>query len=159
MMLMLEINADTECVSSIRLPKGYEYTITVKNSSGEDVRENVTVSSQEEVDLSGSRGTAHFALKWARDAKHQASLQVVEEFKKLKLEWLEEDNKFGPLVGFDCRGLEPISWQPQDGFIVKAASGTVFEDVDLSDDWSEYDEKAKELVSISDLKWRFTVRK
>lgn len=47
----------------------------------------------------------------------------------------------------------------QDGFIVKASSGTVFEDVDLSDDWSEYDEKAKELVSISDLKWKFTVRK
>lgn len=42
---------------------------------------------------------------------------------------------------------------------MKASSGTVFEDVDLSDDWSEYDEKAKELVSISDLKWRFTVRK
>jgi hypothetical protein len=35
------------------------------------------VSSREEVDLAGSRGTAHFALKWARDAKHQASLQVI----------------------------------------------------------------------------------
>lgn len=156
---MLEVDAETEFVSSIRLPKGYEYTITVKNSAGEDVRENVTVSSREEVDLTGSRGTAHFALKWARDAKHQASLQVVEEIKKLKLEWSSEDNQFGPLVGFDCRGLEPISWQPQDGFIVTASNGAVFEDVDLSDDWSEYEEKAKQVISISDLKWRFSVRK
>jgi hypothetical protein len=47
----------------------------------------------------------------------------------------------------------------QDGFIVTASNGTVFEDVDLSDDWSEYEEKAKEVISISDLKWRFSVRK
>ncbi len=40
-----------------------------------------------------------------------------------------------------------------------AASGAKFEDVDLSEDWSEYDEKASELVSVTDLKWRFTVRK
>ena len=48
----------------------------MKNSAGEDVRENVTVSSREEVELSGSRGTAHFAMKWARDARQQANLQA-----------------------------------------------------------------------------------
>lgn len=48
----------------------------VKNPAGEDVREGVTVSSCEDVELSGSRGTAHFAMKWARDARQQANLQA-----------------------------------------------------------------------------------
>ena len=47
----------------------------------------------------------------------------------------------------------------QDGFIVEAASGHRFEDVDLSDDWADFDEKAGESVSIMGLEWRFTVRR
>lgn len=61
--------------------------VQVKNPAGEDTREGVTVSSREEVELSGSRGTAHFALKWARDARQQANLQVVEDIKGVTLEW------------------------------------------------------------------------
>ena len=45
------------------------------------------MSSREEVELSGSRGTAHFAMKWARDARQQANLQVVEDIKGVTLEW------------------------------------------------------------------------
>lgn len=59
----------------------------VKNSSGEDTRENVTVSSTEEVDLAGSRGTAHFAIKWVRDARSQANLNVVEDIKGVALQY------------------------------------------------------------------------
>ncbi len=59
----------------------------VKNSSGEDTRENVTVSSTEDVDLAGSRGTAHFAMKWARDARNQANLNVIEDIKGTALQY------------------------------------------------------------------------
>lgn len=62
-------------------------TVQVKNPAGEDTREGVTVSSREEVELSGSRGSAHFAMKWARDARQQANLQVVEDIKGVTLEW------------------------------------------------------------------------
>ena len=58
------------------LIQGFCLALRSKNPAGEDVRENVTVSSREEVGLFGSRGSAHFAIKWARDAKQQASLQV-----------------------------------------------------------------------------------
>jgi Eukaryotic protein of unknown function (DUF866) len=49
----------------------------VKNSQGEDVRENVYVTSTEEHELAGSKGTANFVLKWAKDSRHQANLNVV----------------------------------------------------------------------------------
>ena len=48
------------------------------------------VSSADEVELAGSRGTANFALKWARDARQQANLQVVEDIKGLPLRYTGE---------------------------------------------------------------------
>ena len=48
------------------------------------------VSSADEVELAGSRGTANFALKWTRDARQQANLQVVEDIKGLPLRYTGE---------------------------------------------------------------------
>lgn len=47
----------------------------IKNSVGEDVRENVFVSADEEYELTGSRGTAHFTVKWEKDSKKEACTQ------------------------------------------------------------------------------------
>ena len=47
----------------------------VKNSSGEDTREGVYVTSAEEHELAGSKGTANFVIKWVRDARTQANLK------------------------------------------------------------------------------------
>lgn len=55
----------------------------VKNSSGEDTREGVYVTSAEDHELAGSKGTANFVIKWVRDARNQANLNVVEEMKKV----------------------------------------------------------------------------
>ena len=42
-----------------------------------------------------------------------------------------------PIMGFECRNLDPVRWHPRDGFTVTSASGKkVFEDVDLSDEWT-----------------------
>lgn len=47
----------------------------------------------------------------------------------------------------------------QDGFIVETTSGTVFRDVDLSEDWVEYDEKLGESVGIYELEHKFSKHK
>jgi hypothetical protein len=43
----------------------------------------------------------------------------------------------------------------QDGFLVTSRGGAKFSDVDLSEDWSEWDERASESVGVSELaaKW------
>lgn len=46
----------------------------------------------------------------------------------------------------------------QNGFKVTSLGGTVFEDVDLRDDWVEYCDKLKESVSISAMEARFERR-
>lgn len=85
----------------------------VKNSAGEDVREHVVVSPLEEQSISGSRGSAHFGLKWSRDAGKEATLNV-EHIRGVTRALTSDDaGLFVPVVAFECRGLEPIAWHPQ----------------------------------------------
>lgn len=94
----------------------------VKDSTGEDTRKGVQVTSNHQEELPGSRGTAHFVLKWVRDSKHAAHLNVVEVPKELKVKGRAkvagcysalDDGNFVGIVGFDCRGLDVIDWEPQ----------------------------------------------
>ena len=95
--------------------------IQVKDSTGEDTRQGVTVTSSHEKELPGSKGTANFALKWARDSKHVASLNVKEIEKELKFKskekikgcyTAEDDGSFVGIVAFECRGMDVTEWQP-----------------------------------------------
>ena len=47
----------------------------------------------------------------------------------------------------------------QDGFVVEGTGSHTFYDVDLSDDWADFDEKTGNAVSVMDLEWRFSVRR
>lgn len=117
------------------------------------------VSAEEIHELSGSRGTANFALKWVRDARHEASLNV-QQVKGVTRDLTSEDQGFVPIVAFECRGMDPIDWKPDGGFVIKARSGKVFEDVDMSEgEWADYDEKSGESVSVMELQWQFRVHK
>ena len=99
------------------------------------------------------------SLKWVRDAKHEAYLNI-QEIKGVTRQFTSEDKDFVPMVAFECRGLEPIDWRPESGFTVTGISGTKWEDVDLSEkEWTEYDEKSQDSVSIMDLQWEFRVHK
>lgn len=72
--------------------------------------------------------------------------------------YLEDDSgKFKSIVTFDCRGIEPIDFDPREGYIVKAIdNGRTFEEVEIEDgDWTEYDDKNKNSVSISEFKSQF----
>ncbi|KAK7809899.1 hypothetical protein U0070_000285 [Myodes glareolus] len=66
----------------------------------------------------------------------------------------EDNEKFKTIVEFECRGLEPIDFQPQAGFAAKGVeSGTVFSDINLQEkDWTDYDEKAQESVEIFEVR-------
>jgi hypothetical protein len=100
-----------------------------------------------------------FRLKWVRDARHEAYLNI-QEVKGVTRAFTSDDTDFVPLVGFDCRGLDPIDWRPEGGFVITGESGQVWEDVDLSEkEWMEYDEKKGDSVSVMNLQWEFRVHK
>lgn len=68
-----------------------------------------------------------------------------------------DSGTFKTFVLFDCRGIEPVDFDPRTGYIVKCVeNGQAFEDVEIEDgDWVEYDGKNKNSVSISEFKSQF----
>lgn len=50
----------------------------VQESGGAEVRRGVYVTSTEEAELSGSKGTAHFVMKFSKDSKRECSVTVQE---------------------------------------------------------------------------------
>lgn len=92
----------------------------VKESSGAETRENVQVTAAEVHDIPNSRGQANFLLKWSKDARHAAYLNVV-QLKGVTCAYTAADSeaqKWVPLVAFECRGMEPFAWQPQVGLVM-----------------------------------------
>ncbi|KAF4706631.1 hypothetical protein FOZ62_019865 [Perkinsus olseni] len=59
-----------------------------------------------------------------------------------------------PLIAFECRGCEITKWHPERGYTAVSEGGTVFDDVDLSDDWCEYDADNDAAVGVYDLEWK-----
>jgi len=161
-LVLLCVKADLESVESLKLAPGCRFCLDLRESGGAETREKVYVDGSEEHELPGSRGTAHFAMKWSKDSKHMASVNVEKELKGVIQQGVTSDDQgaYVPLVGFECRGIEPIAWHPENEFVVQGVSGQTWEDVDLSEkEWFEYDEKSGESVSVTDLDYEFRVHK
>ena len=50
----------------------------VQESAGAETRKGVYVTAAEQYDLSGSKGTANFVMKWAKDSRHESYINVME---------------------------------------------------------------------------------
>ena len=85
----------------------------MKNSAGENAREGVRVTAAHLEELKDSRGTANFALKWEKDSRKAAYLNVVPVKGYTRTVTAEDDGKWVPLVGFDCRGMDVTGWHPE----------------------------------------------
>ncbi|VDN03387.1 unnamed protein product [Thelazia callipaeda] len=105
-------------------------------------------------EVSGNRGTANLFEKCKLCARMN-SVEIVKD----SLQPYTDIGNFETLVKFDCRGLEPIAFEPRVRWkAVSTKSSLVFEDVDLIDkEWVDYDEKAAEPVEISEMDCRFVL--
>jgi hypothetical protein len=54
------------------------------------------------------------------------------------------------MVTIECRGIDVLQWVLEDGFIAKSSASKETFDVDLSDDFVEYDETGAVPVGISE---------
>ena len=54
----------------------------------------------------------------------------------------------GIVVQLDMRGAEPVELRLDDQWEVEGTSGTVFQGVDISESWYDYDEAAGSAISI-----------
>ncbi|XP_075364904.1 CXXC motif containing zinc binding protein [Mycteria americana] len=104
--------------------------------------------------LKGGRGRATMVQK-CKLCSRENSIDILSQ--TIKPYNAEDSEKFKTIVEFECRGLEPVDFQPQAGFAAEGAeSGTPFNDINLLEkDWNDYDEKTKESVGIYEVTHKF----
>ncbi|XP_069828391.1 CXXC motif containing zinc binding protein-like [Dendropsophus ebraccatus] len=112
------------------------------------------ITSMDSVPLKGGRGSASMVQK-CKLCSRENSIDILTA--SLQPYNAEDNERFKTIVEFECRGLEPVDFQPQAGFAAEGAeTGTPFNDINLQEkDWTDYDEKAKEAVGIYEVTHQF----
>uniref|UniRef100_A0A3Q2FV11 CXXC motif containing zinc binding protein n=1 Tax=Cyprinodon variegatus TaxID=28743 RepID=A0A3Q2FV11_CYPVA len=128
------MGATLENVTNVR-PMGEDFRWFLKlkcGNCGEIPDKWQYVTLMENVPLKGGRGSASMVQKCKLCAREN-SIDILRE---TITPYNAADNEtFKTMVQFECRGLEPVDFQPQD--------------------WTDYDEKAKESVGVYEVTHRF----
>ena len=89
-------------------------------------------------------------MKWPGD-REQSHIKIVPIKKNDGCYRAENSGNFVQILAMECRGLTPVKWHPMCDFSATSSGGFKFDEVDLSDDWAEYDEDNDISVSIMNL--------
>lgn len=146
----IELSAELENVTSFVLEA--PLVLSLRQSGGTEERHGVEVDpTAEEVEVFGSKGTAHICMKWDKKDKFEATLKMV----PATISPVTKSSTWTQVVIFETRGMDVI------GFTPKAATvhgvKQVFPQADISDlrdGFSEYDELAEVPVGITELQCR-----
>ncbi len=165
----LQIKANLENVTELQPENGQDFQWHLKlkcTSCGEIPGHWQYVTLTESQPLKGGRGSANFISK-CKMCSHQNSCDIKED--SLASYDIKDSNKFKTILVFDCRGLEPVDFDPRDGWTAKGCKENEdgeFElthsnfEVDLTEkDWADYDEKSGESTVISEFAVNFVTVK
>eukprot|EP00457_Paulinella_chromatophora_P020155 gb/GEZN01022084.1/.p1 GENE.gb/GEZN01022084.1/~~gb/GEZN01022084.1/.p1 ORF type:complete len:157 (-),score=32.89 gb/GEZN01022084.1/:142-612(-) len=149
----VSLQADLEGVKELEF-SSTSWNLSVKCGCGE-VNKNVWVDSADEKEMKGSKGIVNLVVKCKGCARTNCATWTAH--KKVKKIYTAEDSGKEVLMGaFDCRGIEPVKWILGPGFVAEGAGGAKFPDVDLSEEFYEYDESAETAVEIKKMKTSVT---
>ncbi|KAI1723951.1 CXXC motif containing zinc binding protein [Ditylenchus destructor] len=113
---------------------------------------------QESQELSKGHGQCHILAKCSFCSR-QNSLEILPD--SYASYSADKNEEYQTIVKFDCRGLDPVDFDPRVGWrCFGTESGTVFDDIDLNEkEWVDYDEKAGQATEINEMSSRFIVSK
>ncbi|KAF1911749.1 hypothetical protein BDU57DRAFT_523732 [Ampelomyces quisqualis] len=156
MVLALALKAELNGVTDLR-PQDTEdapffYTFKVQCTSCRETHANfVSISRFEQNEVGGSKGEANFVWR-CKNCKREHSANIKAPPKSYQQ---TDPPKTVNILEFDCRGLEFTDFKAEGEFLaVGAETTTKFDGIDLSEgEWFDYDEKAGEEVSITNIKW------
>ncbi|KAF2861716.1 DUF866-domain-containing protein, partial [Piedraia hortae CBS 480.64] len=147
-MLTLALSADLDGITDLQ-PAEDEWTFKIQCTSCRETHPNwVSFSSSDKVEQSKGKGEANFVWR-CRNCKREHTANVVDSPKAYS-----DSNALKNIISFDCRGIELLEFKPDGNWKAKGTeSNTPFPEIDLNDDWFDYDEKAAAEVSIKEVKW------
>eukprot|EP01135_Chromosphaera_perkinsii_P001111 Nk52_evm61s158 gene=Nk52_evmTU61s158 len=151
---IMRIKANLENVKNLR-PCGRDFRYYFKlqcMNCGEENPNFVYVCEEETSPLPTGRGQAHLVSKCKLCAR-DTSVEIIEKSSKP----YSASGEFRNFVELECRGVEPIDYEPRVGFVCEGEeSDLLFEEVDLSEkEWVDYDEKKQCSVGIYEFESMF----
>ena len=155
----LEIKAQFDNVESMTPCSDVMWRLSIESPMGE-VRDGITVSANDVLELANGRDTAQYIMKWEKGGD-QAYIKIV-DVKKLKKGATSTYNtpgEFSPVAAFECRGLKIIKYHPGTDFDVISSSGQTFpaEGVNFAEDpdWYDVDDN-NDPVSVTEIEGKLT---
>uniref|UniRef100_A0A673TMX8 CXXC motif containing zinc binding protein n=1 Tax=Suricata suricatta TaxID=37032 RepID=A0A673TMX8_SURSU len=131
--IALQLKATLENVTNLRpLGEDFRWYLKMKcGNCGEISEKWQYIRLMDSVALKGGRGSASMVQKCKLCAREN-SIEILSS--TIKSYNAEDNEKFKTIVEFECRGLEPVDFQPQAGFAAEGVdSGTVFSDINLQE--------------------------
>lgn len=99
-------------------------------------------------------------IKFDKSSKHEAYLNVVDVKGVTRAVGAADSGQaWVPVAAFECRGLEPVGYKPEDEWLATGAGGQKFEGVTPGEDWADYDEKLGDSVSVMNFEAKFELHK
>lgn len=146
---LLSLKCDLDNIESLSVPEDHEWMLNV--NVGGELRQGVRFSTKDEIEIPNSRGTTNLVIKIDKNA--YASITVEAIPKTVKSDITSDDfGKSVPLLAVDCRGCDIESWTAIGFYSARTHSGTVFDNVDLSQkEWYDVDTELNEPVSITNV--------
>ncbi|PZC72203.1 UPF0587 protein GA18326 [Helicoverpa armigera] len=154
--IALQIKATLESIDKLYTNHPYyQWFLKLKcGSCGEVTEKFHDLTEAEKIPQKHNRSETNLLIK-CKLCSRENSIDVVEgsngQFRS------SDEGKFKTLVIFDCRGVEPVDFEPKSGWIaVGEDDGKTFEDVDLTEkEWADYDDKNQNSVGVYELEWQF----
>uniref|UniRef100_A0A8C2IUK5 CXXC motif containing zinc binding protein n=2 Tax=Cyprinus carpio TaxID=7962 RepID=A0A8C2IUK5_CYPCA len=152
----LQFKATLENVTSVR-PVGDDFRWYLKlkcGNCGEVSDKWQYITLLDSMPLKGGRGSASMVQK-CKLCFRENSIDILRD--TITPYNAEDSERFKTIVQFECRGLEPVDFQPMAGFAAGGAeTSTQFPEINLQEkDWTDYDEKASESVGIYEVTHQF----
>lgn len=153
----LELTAVLENVKSLSTcGKDFRWYLKFRCANCGEVSQSWQYVTEEmTAELKGGRGHANMVEKCKMCAREN-SVSIIET--KVASYNDDDDSTSKVIVGFECRGLEPVDFDLRSGWEVQSGSSNkLFSDVDLKDrEWYDYDDIGSESVSITEISFSFT---
>lgn len=139
--------------------KHYRWYLRLKCGSCGEESKNWQYATRDEIHtLAKGRGECHISWR-CHFCKRTSTLEILSD--SYNAYSAEKNNQYQTIVKFDCRGLEPVNFEPRVGWkCVGSESGTLFDEIDLNETvWADYDERVAQPVEITDISIQFVVAK
>lgn len=150
--LDLKISFISDNISQIYILPSFEWYFMIRCTNCQtDHPKEIYFSETSEFSMKKSRGSANFIMK-CKDCNKDCTINVYEKSSR-KIDCSDGKGN-GILATFDCRGCELRKWVVGgEGIFAKALeSDKIFENVDLTDVWMDFDEKSKGNCMIDELR-------